>query len=117
MLTDSHAHLDGSRFVADRGDALARANAAGVNTVLLIGSGDGPGTLDCAIRLVEEWSSPECPQLYATVGVHPHEAAKVQDADYEQLTRLAQHPRVVGWGEIGLDYFYDHSPRTVQQQV
>lgn len=117
MFIDSHAHLDGPRFAEDRGEVLRRARVAGVEAILLIGSGDGPGTLDCAIRLVEEFSSPACPELYATVGVHPHEAEKVRESDYAELARLAQHGRVVGWGEIGLDYFYDHSPREVQQQV
>jgi TatD DNase family protein len=117
MFIDSHAHLDGPRFSEDRTAVLRRARAAGVEALLLIGSGDGPGTLDCAIRLVEEFSSSESPELYASVGVHPHEAAKVRDEHYDELTRLARHERVVGWGEIGLDYFYDHSPREVQQQV
>ncbi len=117
MFTDSHAHLDGPRFAEDRAATLLRAKAAGVDSILLIGSGDGPGTLACAIRLVEQHSSPENPALYATVGVHPHEASKVKDPDYDELVQLAKHERVIGWGEIGLDYYYDHSPREVQQRV
>ncbi len=117
MFVDSHAHLDGPRFRDDREAVLRRAAVAGVSTILLIGSGDGPGTLDCAIRLAESLAGPDSPALYATVGVHPHEAAKVREGDYDELAQLARHPRVLGWGEIGLDYYYDHSPRAVQQEV
>jgi TatD DNase family protein len=114
MYTDSHAHLDGKRFDADRPEVLARARAAGVTTLLAIGNGDGPGTgtLDCGLRLAQQhdW-------IYATVGIHPHEAALAQQADFDELQRLANDPKVIAWGEIGLDYFYDHSPRDVQQQI
>jgi TatD DNase family protein len=114
MYTDSHAHLDGKRFNADRAEVLARAKAAGVATILAIGNGDGPGTgtLDCAIKLAHQHES-----VYATVGIHPHEAALARQEDLDQLERLARDPKVIAWGEIGLDYFYDHSPRDVQQRV
>lgn len=93
---------------------LARAHEAGVTTVLAIGNGDGPGTgtLDCAVKLAEQHAS-----VYATVGIHPHEAVLATQDDFDQLVQLARHPKVVAWGEIGLDYFYDHSPRDVQQRV
>ena len=93
---------------------LARAQAAGVSTILAIGNGDGPGTgtLDCAIKLAQQYD-----WICATVGVHPHEAALAQQSDFEELERLALSPKVIAWGEIGLDYFYDHSPRDVQQRV
>jgi TatD DNase family protein len=114
MYTDSHAHLDGKRFDADRTDVLARANAAGITTILAIGNGDGPGTgtLDCATRLAREH-----PGVYATVGIHPHEAALAKQEDFDELERLAHDSKVIAWGEIGLDYFYDHSPRDVQQRI
>ena len=114
MFTDSHAHLDGKRFDADRADVLTRAKAAGVTTILAIGNGDGPGTgtLDCAIKLAQQHGG-----IYATVGIHPHEAALAKQGDFGQLERLARDPKVIAWGEIGLDYFYDHSPRDVQQRV
>src|SRR5271167_1719138 len=114
MYTDSHAHLDGKRFDADRADVLARAKAAGVTTILAIGNGDGPGTgtLDCAINLARQQEG-----VYATVGIHPHEAALAKQEDFDELARLARDPKVIAWGEIGLDYFYDHSPRDVQQGV
>jgi TatD DNase family protein len=114
MYTDSHAHLDGKRFDADRAQVIARAYQAGVTTLLAIGNGDGPGTgtLDCAIQLAQlhDW-------IYATVGIHPHEAELANQSDFDDLERLARLPKVIAWGEIGLDYFYDHSPRDVQQRV
>jgi len=114
MFTDSHCHLENKRFDADRPDVFARARCAGVATILAIGNGDGPGTgtLDCAIQLAREHEG-----VYATVGIHPHEAALAQQSDWDELERLAGEAKVVGWGEIGLDYFYDHSPRDVQQRV
>lgn len=114
MYTDSHAHLDGKRFDADRAEVIARARQAGVSTLLAIGNGDGPGTdtLDCAIKLAQQYD-----WIYATVGVHPHEAELAKQPDFDELERLAKSPKVIAWGEIGLDYFYDHSPRDVQQRV
>jgi TatD DNase family protein len=114
MYTDSHAHLDGKRFDTDRAEVIARANQAGVSTLLAIGNGDGPGTgtLDCAIKLAQQYD-----WIYATVGIHPHEAELAKPSDFDELERLAQSPKVIAWGEIGLDYFYDHSPRDVQQRV
>jgi TatD DNase family protein len=114
MYTDSHAHLDGKRFDSDRTEVIARANQAGVSTLLAIGNGDGPGTgtLDCAIKLAEQYD-----RIYASVGIHPHEAELAKQSDFEELERLARSPKVIAWGEIGLDYFYDHSPRDAQQRV
>ena len=114
MFTDSHCHLENKRFDADRAEVFTRAQQAGVTTMLAIGNGDGPGTgtLDCAIQLARQHA-----QVYATVGIHPHEAELAKQEDFDQLERLAHEPKVIAWGEIGLDYFYDHSPRDVQQRV
>jgi len=112
MFVDSHAHLDGKQFQADREQVISRAHQAGVEAIVAIGNGDGPGTLDCGIQLAEK-----CEFMYATVGIHPHEAKLATDADFAELERLAKRPRVIAWGEIGLDYYYDHSPRELQQQV
>ena len=112
MFVDSHAHLDGERFDADRDQVIARAHDSGVQTIVAIGTGDGPGTLDSAIKVAEKYQG-----IYATVGIHPHEASLASEADFEQLETLAKSPKVIAWGEIGLDYFYDHSPREIQQQV
>jgi TatD DNase family protein len=116
MYVDSHAHLEGSKFDADREAVLARAKEAGVETILLIGSGTGPGTYDCAIKLAEQKYG-NAPELFASLGVHPHEASLVSDADYSEMEKLARNPKIIAWGEIGLDYYYDYSPREVQKKV
>src|SRR5437763_3995159 len=112
MFVDSHCHLDGPRFDSDREQVIARAREAGVANMLAVGTGDGPGTLDCAVKIAEQHDS-----MYATVGIHPHEAKLATDADFTQLEQLARHSKVIAWGEIGLDYYYDHSPRDTQKQV
>jgi TatD DNase family protein len=112
MFIDSHCHLDGPKFDADRDAVLQRAREAGIDHLLLIGNGDGPDTADCALRLAQQhdW-------MHATLGVHPHEARLATDSNLRHLAELAKDPKIVAWGEIGLDYWYDHSPRDVQQQV
>jgi TatD DNase family protein len=112
MFVDSHAHLEMEQFNDDRSAMLQRAKDAGIETILAIGSGTGPGSLDCAIQLAEQHDF-----IYATIGIHPHEAKLASDVDFEELAQLAERQKVIAWGEIGLDYFYDHSPRDVQQQV
>jgi TatD DNase family protein len=112
MYIDSHAHLEGHKFDSDRAEVFERARAAGLERILAIGSGTGPGTLDCAIKIAEahDW-------IFATLGIHPHEAKLAGEADYAEMEQLARHPKIMAWGEIGLDYFYDHSPRDVQKEV
>ena len=112
MFVDSHAHLDGKQFDTDREQVIARALEAGVQTMVAIGNGDGPPTLDAGIQLAEKY-----PFMYATIGIHPHEARLADDVAYQTMERLARHPKVIAWGEIGLDYYYDHSPRDTQKQV
>jgi len=111
-LIDSHAHIDFPQFDEDREAMLERARAAGVSTLLAIGTGPGPEKLDSALPFAEQhdW-------IYATVGIHPHEAKEVTSQHLEQLASLAKHPRVIAWGEIGLDYHYDFSPRETQHRV
>src|ERR1700758_1856605 len=111
-LIDSHAHIDFPQFDEDREAMLARARAAGITTLLAIGSGPGPEKLDAAIPFAEQhdW-------IYSSVGTHPHEAKDLPAQHLEKLVKLAKHPRVIAYGEIGLDYFYAHSPREVQQRV
>ncbi|MEO5936873.1 MAG: TatD family hydrolase [Terriglobales bacterium] len=115
MFIDSHAHLEMEHFDADRAAVLERAHAAGLSHILAIGSGTGPGSLDCAIKIAEE--HPGNLRIFATVGIHPHEAKLATEDDFRELAELAKHPKVIAWGEIGLDYYYDHSPREVQQEV
>jgi len=112
MFVDSHAHLDGERFDSDREQVIARAREAGLSAIVAIGNGDGPSQVDCGIRLAEKYDF-----IYATLGIHPHEARLADDAAYANMERLARHPKVIAWGEIGLDYHYDYSPRDVQKVV
>jgi TatD DNase family protein len=112
MFVDSHAHLDGKQFDADREAVIARALEAGVRTMVAIGNGDGPPILDAGVRLADTHAF-----MYATIGIHPHEARLADDSAYATMEQLARHPKVIAWGEIGLDYHYDHSPRETQKQV
>ena len=118
MLIDSHCHLDGPKFQSDRDAVLARAAQAGLTALLAIGNGDGPAQADCAIRLAQGLAErPNIPQIHASLGVHPHEAKLATGADFQRMREFAKNEHVVAWGEIGLDYFYDHSPREIQREV
>ncbi len=112
MLIDSHCHLDGKAFDDDRDAVLDAAREAGVEAFLAIGTGDGPPDLAAAVRLADAY-----PDVYATVGVHPHDAAKAKDGYLDELRALANNPKVLALGEIGLDYHYDFSPRETQKRV
>jgi TatD DNase family protein len=111
-LTDSHAHVDVSDFDVDREAMFERARVAGVETILAIGNGPEIEKLGSAVPFAErqDW-------IYAAAGIHPHEARHATNAHYAELERLARHPRLIAWGEIGLDFHYDHSPRDVQARV
>jgi TatD DNase family protein len=111
-VIDSHCHLDNSQFDPDREAVIDRALAAGVERMLVIGTGDGPPDLKAGIRLADRHDP-----IYATVGIHPHDASKATPEVYTRLRELLKHPKVVALGEIGLDYHYDHSPREVQRAV
>jgi len=111
-LIDSHCHLDSPEFDADRDEVVARASDAGVEQMVAIGTGSGPPDLEAGIRLADRYA-----QFYATVGIHPHDAAKATGPDFERLAELLSHPKVVAVGEIGLDYHYDFSPRETQRSV
>jgi len=111
-LIDSHAHIDFPQFAEDRDAMLERARQSGVNTLLAIGTGPGPEKLDAALPYAERYG-----WIFTSIGIHPHEAKEATAQHFDELTRLAGHPKVIAWGEIGLDYFYDHSPRDVQAAV
>jgi TatD DNase family protein len=107
---DAHAHLDGEDFAADLDAVIARCREA-LSRVVLVGLWRAPGAFGNALALADRH-----PELFsATVGVHPHDCARVPEADWAQSALLAANPRVVGVGETGLDYHYDLSPRDVQQ--
>jgi TatD DNase family protein len=111
-MIDSHCHLDSAEFNNDRDAVIERAIAAGVDHMLAIGTGDGPPDLEAGLRLAEKHSA-----FFATVGVHPHDAAKASPDDFKRLANLLAHPKVLAVGEIGLDYHYDLSPREVQKSA
>jgi len=111
-LVDSHAHIDFPQFADDREAMLERARVAGVSALLAIGTGPGPEKLDSALPYADQYD-----WIYASIGIHPHEAKQVTSQHLEELTKLAKHPKVIAWGEIGLDYYYDHSPRDIQHRV
>jgi TatD DNase family protein len=90
IFVDSHAHLEMEQFDPDRTAMLQRAKDAGIETILAIGSGTGPGSLDCAIRLAELHEF-----IYATIGIHPHEAKLASDADFAEMAQLAKRPKVL----------------------
>ncbi|MBM4121885.1 MAG: TatD family deoxyribonuclease [Nitrospira sp.] len=108
MLIDSHAHLDDARFDGDREAVIARAQQAGVETFVTIGC--DLATSRAAVELADRY-----PFVYATIGVHPHEVKQIGDDWYDELRRLAKHPKVVAYGEIGLDYHYNYSPPKLQR--
>jgi TatD DNase family protein len=114
MYVDSHAHIDGPEFDADRDEIIERALAAGVTTILNVGTGDPhSGAFERAVALAEARR-----EIYCAIGVHPHDAKLFDGAAEQRLIELAKRSaRVVAWGEIGLDYHYDHSPRNVQREV
>jgi TatD DNase family protein len=114
MFIDSHAHIDGTEFDADRSDVIQRARDAGVSTILNIGTGDPhAGVLERAVELAEKHAD-----VYVAIGVHPHDARLFDDAAEQRITKLiTQSSRVIAWGEIGLDFHYDNSPRDVQVKV
>jgi TatD DNase family protein len=118
MLVDSHAHLDSPRYDADRETMLQAARAAGVDTVLSIGIGDGPDTMHRALDLCRKYAGrADVPRLYATAGVHPDDAAKLDTHALDTLNKLLTAPEVIACGEIGLDYYWDTAPRAVQQEA
>jgi TatD DNase family protein len=110
MLVDSHCHLDFADFAEERDAIVARARAAGVATMLTIGTrlDQFPG-----VRAIAE----AYPEIWCSVGAHPHEASDHAALSASDLAALARHPRVIGIGETGLDFHYDHSPRDVQERV
>lgn len=110
MIWDTHAHLDDPRFDGEVEEVLERAGAEGVTRITNIGY-DLPSS-ERSVHLADKYEA-----IYAAVGIHPHDAAEVTNDTYDQLLLLAKAPKVIGWGEIGLDYYRDLSPRNIQKQV
>jgi TatD DNase family protein len=108
MLIDTHAHLDMPEFKDDCDDVVKRAREAGVEYIITIGT-----TLESSQAAVQLAQKYDC--VYAAIGIHPHDVKDIHPADIVALRELAKHKKVVAFGEVGLDYYYDHSPREIQK--
>jgi TatD DNase family protein len=116
-LTDTHAHLDFyTETPTDRDEVLRRAYAAGVQTILAIGIGEGPATMHQALEIANATSGPGLPTVYASAGIHPQEAASATSEALNKLVSLALDPRCIAIGEIGLDYYHFDNPDIPTQQ-
>lgn len=111
-IVDSHCHLDFEDFHEDLPGVLERARQAGLIAMVCVGSGGDLATAERAVALASKEAD-----VFAAIGVHPHDAGKIEPDFWPALEALAKSPKVVGIGETGLDYFYDHSPRHVQRQA
>lgn len=109
-LFDSHAHVDGPEFDADREAVLERARSANVQRMIVIGAVGDTGSARRSVALAER-----DPDIWATVATHPHDVAQMTDEWWAVHEELSVHPRVVAIGETGLDYYYNHSPHDVQR--
>ncbi len=107
MLIDSHAHLELSEFDGDREDVIERARASGVECIVTVGINLEDSRN--AVALAERYDN-----IYASVGVHPHDAKSINETTYDSLRKLSKSDRVVAYGEIGLDFFRNRSPRDIQ---
>ena len=113
MFIDSHAHIDGHEFDSDREEVIQRALAAGVSVILNVGTGDPhSGAFERAVELGKTHES-----IYTAIGTHPHDARLYDDSAEEKIKHLINNAHVIAWGEIGLDFHYDNSPRDVQIEV
>ena len=113
MFVDSHAHIDGPEFDADREEVIERAREAGVSTILNVGTGDPhSGALERAVELGQTHEN-----IYTAIGTHPHDARLYDDQAEQKIKTLTKSEKVIAWGEIGLDFHYDNSPRDAQLKV
>jgi len=111
-LIDSHAHIQGKEHAADLDGVLMRADEAGVKKIVVVG---GAGDLSSNLQAIELAKSHD--PLFATIGMHPHDAKDVGSEELKSLRELLRAPKVVAVGETGLDFYYDHSPRPVQEKI
>lgn len=113
IFVDSHCHIDGEAFDADRDEIIERAKTAGVKAMLTVGTGNPHnGEIKKAVEIAEQYEN-----VFASIGVHPHDAKLYDDAAEARLIDLAKREKVIAWGEIGLDFYYDHSLRDVQEAI
>lgn len=115
ILVDSHCHIDGEQFNDDRDEVIKRAEDAGVKMMLVVGTGDATD-FNSFQRVVDLAEAHE--NIYCSIGIHPHDAKTLGKTEEGKLINLAKSSKkVIGWGEIGLDYYYYHSPREIQREV
>lgn len=115
IFIDSHCHIDGAEFDSDREEVISRAKVAGVEMMLVIGTGETK-SFENFTRVVQLAKKRD--DIFAAIGVHPHDSKTFDDEDERRLVELAKSsPKVIGWGEIGLDFFYENSERGVQKEV
>jgi TatD DNase family protein len=112
MLIDSHAHIQGKEYAGEAAAVIARARDAGVETIITVGGAGDMSSNAAAVALANLF-----PDLYATVGMHPHDAKDVGEEEMTGLRQLAADLKVIAIGETGLDYYYNHSPRATQREV
>ena len=112
MLIDSHAHIQGKEYAGEVEAVIARAHEAGVEKIIAVGGAGDMSSNTEAVGLAKSF-----PGVYATVGMHPHDAKDVGAEELQELKSLTAEPKVIAVGETGLDYYYDHSPREVQRRV
>jgi TatD DNase family protein len=111
MLIDSHAHIQGKEYAGEVETVIARAREAGIDKIIAGGAGEMSSNHD-AVALASLYDD-----VYATVGMHPHDAKDVGPEELKSLRELTIHPKVIAVGETGLDYYYSHSPHDVQRRV
>ena len=111
-MIDSHAHIQGKEYAGEAADVIARARAAGVEKIIAVGGAGDMSSNTEAVALADSF-----PNIYATVGMHPHDAKDVGADELRALRELTSQPKVISVGETGLDYYYNHSPHEVQCRV
>lgn len=114
IFVDSHCHVDAEQFNADRAEVLKRADEVGVKMMLVVGTCDASEfeNFQRAVDLANDYEN-----VFAAVGVHPHDAKTYTEPAEKRLIKLVENVKLVAWGEIGLDFYYEHSPRDVQEDV
>jgi TatD DNase family protein len=111
-LIDSHAHIQAAEFADDLPAVVGRARQAGVEKIIVVGGAGDLSSNRAALELTNSFSG-----LFATVGMHPHDAKNMTELEFEELGQLAQRSGIVAIGETGLDFYYDHSPRRTQIEL
>lgn len=110
MFVDSHCHLEMESYQGDREDVIRKCVDEGIEYILTVGTEES--YFDTVIGLVDRY-----PLIYGAVGIHPHNAGDYGERTEKTIRKIAKHAKIVGYGEVGLDFFKDHSPRDVQKKV